>query len=67
MKSFESVYQRSPLSLVAPPFAFFDDTKVQHRMPVVKNKKTILLRQRFSTELLKKYLFGGKQFTLILI
>jgi hypothetical protein len=43
MKSFESVDQRSPLSLAAPPFAFFDDTKVQHGKPVRKNKKTILL------------------------
>jgi len=62
MKSFESVYQRSPLSLAAPPFAFFDDTKVQHGIPVAKNKKTILLSERFSTELLKSRLFNAKYF-----
>jgi len=38
------VYQSFPLSLAAPPFAFFDDTKVQHMIPLPKNKKRNLLR-----------------------
>jgi len=39
------VYQSSPLSLAATPFAFFDDTKVQHTIPLPKNKKENLLNR----------------------